>query len=58
MALATSFSRTVLPVLGWATIKPRCPLPIGAKRSMMRVEMVQPLCPVMLNFSFGNSGVR
>src|SRR5687767_8637807 len=37
MALATSFSNTVLPVFGCATINPRCPLPIGVNRSIMRV---------------------
>ncbi len=38
MLLAISLRRIVLPALGGETIKPRCPLPIGARRSMIRVE--------------------
>ena len=57
MALATSFIKVVLPVLGCATSNPRCPLPIGEKRSMIRVESVLRR-EVMSNFSSGNKGVR
>ena len=38
IALATSFNKTVLPVLGCATINPLCPFPIGENRSINRVE--------------------
>ena len=59
IALAICLSSTVLPVLGCATIKPRCPLPIGAKRSMMRTDNGSLLSPLQsLNFSSGKSGVR
>ncbi len=34
---AISFNRLVLPAFGGATIKPRCPNPTGAIKSMMRV---------------------
>ena len=57
IALAISLSKLVFPVLGWATIIPRCPFPIGAKRSMIRVE-IELLRPDRLNFSLGNIGVR
>ena len=58
IALATSFNNTVLPVLGCATINPRCPFPMGAKRSIMRVQMLAFGCPVKLIFSSGNIGVK
>ena len=34
MALATFFRRVVLPALGWETIMPRWPLPMGASMSI------------------------
>ena len=37
--LASDCSTIVLPVRGAATIKPRCPLPIGATRSRTREVM-------------------
>ena len=59
MALAISLSRMVLPVLGGATIRARCPLPMGENISTTRVDMLLVLTPpVRLNFSFGKSGVR
>ena len=59
MALAISFIRMVLPVLGWATMSARCPLPIGEKRSTMRVlRLVVRRSPQSSNFSLGKSGVR
>ena len=58
IALAISFIRMVLPVLGCATNKARCPLPMGANKSTIRVERLS-LCPLQsLNFSSGKSGVR
>ena len=54
---AISFNSMVLPVFGWATIMARCPLPIGAKRSTILVEIVAFL-PAKLNFSCGKSGVK
>ena len=39
IALAMSFIKIVLPVLGWATINARWPLPIGAKRSTTRADI-------------------
>ena len=57
MALAIGLQSTVLPVLGWATISARWPLPMGAKRSTMRVDMLLWPLPVRQNFSLGNSGV-
>ncbi len=58
MALAISFSRMVLPVFGGATIRARCPLPMGANMSTTRVEIF-PLRPdVRSNFSSGKSGTR
>ena len=57
IALATSLSNIVLPVFGWDTIIPLCPLPIGAKRSIILVDIV--LClSANLNFSWGNNGVK
>jgi hypothetical protein len=35
---AICWSRTVLPALGGATIRQRCPLPIGVTRSRTRIE--------------------
>ena len=59
IALAISLSNTVLPVLGCATIRPRCPLPIGAKKSIIRTDKGSLLSPLhSLNFSSGNNGVR
>jgi hypothetical protein len=40
MALAIACRMSVLPALAGLTIKPRCPLPIGAMRSINRVEMM------------------
>ena len=59
IAFAICLSSTVLPVFGCATINPRCPLPIGAKKSMIRTDNGSLLSPLhSLNFSSGNSGVR
>ena len=58
MALAISFSNTVFPVLGWATISPRCPFPIGQNKSTIRVERVSFLPLQRLNFTSGKRGVR
>ena len=57
MALMIDCMSTVLPVLGWATISARWPLPMGEKRSTMRVDMLLWPLPVRQNFSLGNSGV-
>ena len=49
----------VLPVLGCATIRPRCPLPIGVNRSMILLPKSRPVALVSrLNFCVGKSGVR
>ena len=37
MALATCFNRVVLPAFGGDTIIPRCPLPMGDRRSSTRM---------------------
>ena len=59
MALAISFINIVLPVLGCATIRARCPFPIGEKRSTILVlKLVVLLSPQRSNFSSGKSGVR
>ena len=58
IAFATSLSNTVFPVLGWATIIPLCPFPIGENKSITLVEIDSWLCPVKLNFSDGNKGVK
>ena len=58
MALAMSFIRMVLPVLGWATMRARCPLPMGEKRSTTRTERLSPRPLQSWNFSSGKSGVR
>jgi hypothetical protein len=47
--LATSFKRTVLPVFGWATIRPLCPFPMGENRSIIRAA-VPALLSAILNF--------
>ena len=39
IAVAIVFITVVLPALGGDTIRPRCPLPIGQTRSMMRAVM-------------------
>ena len=57
MALATSLSKVVFPVLGCDTIMPRCPFPMGANRSMSRVLTV-PRAVLNLKRSCGNSGVK
>ena len=44
MALAMFCSSIVLPVRGAATIRPRCPLPIGQSRSMTRVVRFSESC--------------
>ena len=38
MALATFFKSVVLPALGWDTIMPRWPLPMGASMSISRSD--------------------
>ena len=50
----------VLPAFGGETISPRCPLPIGATRSMMRAvrSSVLPLPCSSIRRRVGNSGVR
>ena len=58
IAFANSLSSTVLPVLGCATISPRCPLPIGANKSIIRTLSGSCLPVHSLNFSSGKSGVR
>ncbi|MPN50934.1 hypothetical protein SDC9_198574 [bioreactor metagenome] len=58
MAFAISLSNTVLPVLGCATISPRCPLPIGENKSTIRTERESFFPEVRLNFTSGKSGVR
>ncbi|OAV63762.1 hypothetical protein Barb4_04749 [Bacteroidales bacterium Barb4] len=62
MALAMSLSNIVLPVFGWATISPRCPFPMGEKRSITRTasgsNTLGERRAVSMNFSFGKSGVR
>ena len=56
-AWAMCWSRIVLPVRGGATIRPRCPLPIGVSRSMTRV--VSGSVPVSRTIcSCGSMGVR
>ena len=57
MEAAIFLRRTVLPALGWATISPLCPLPIGATRSITLVErsMLEFSSTI---FSSGNIGVR
>ena len=57
MALATSLSKVVFPVLGCDTIMPRWPLPMGAKRSISRVLTV-PREVLRLKRSCGNNGVK
>ena len=44
MALARFCSRTVLPVRGAATMRPRWPLPMGQSRSMARVVRLSESC--------------
>ena len=39
MESAICFNKTVLPVRGGATIKARCPLPIGATKSITRISV-------------------
>ena len=58
MALAMSFISIVLPVLGWATMRARCPFPIGVKRSTNRQDVLSPLPEHRLNFSSGKRGTR
>ena len=57
IALATSLSNIVLPVLGWETIIPLWPLPNGENRSIILVEIVLSFA-AKLNFSSGNKGVK
>ena len=51
---------SVLPALGGDTINPRCPLPIGAVKSITRAlkSSVLPLPSCSANRSLGNKGVR
>ena len=54
---AICFSRVVLPALGGATIKPRCPLPTGESKSIKRVDRLS--CSVSnFNCTSGKTGVR
>ena len=39
MLFASFCKRTVLPVLGAATMRPRCPMPMGVNISMTRIEI-------------------
>lgn len=57
IALATCFSSVVLPVFGWDTIIPRCPLPIGAIRSSILIETPELLVSKWI-LSLGKIGVR
>ena len=57
MAFAISFNIIVLPVFGWATIIPLWPFPIGANKSIIRVDNLE-LLPERLNLSLGNNGVK
>ena len=45
-------------VLGCATIRPLCPFPIGANKSIILVERELLPFSVRRNFSSGNNGVR
>jgi len=57
--VAIVFMMKVLPALGGDTIRPRCPFPMGATRSMIRAVMFVGSAPFSSrNFSSGNSGVR
>ena len=58
MLLAIICMRTVLPVRGGATIRPRWPLPMGVSRSMTRILTLFLLLVSSTRRSFGNSGVR
>jgi hypothetical protein len=55
--LAMAFSSVVFPALGGATIKPLCPLPIGAIRSINLVDKPWELISKLI-LSFGKIGVR
>ena len=56
MVWAIFFRSTVFPAFGWATINALCPFPIGATRSIIRVEisMLESSSEIR---SFGNIGV-
>ena len=56
--MAISLRSIVLPVLGWATIKPRWPFPIGVNKSIQRVEIDSFEWPVSFSFSSGCNGVK
>ena len=56
MDFATSFNSVVLPAFGCATIIPRCPLPIGLIRSMIRMDTGAPGRSSRI-FLFGKTGV-
>ena len=53
-------SSIVLPALGGDTMRPRCPFPIGAARSMIRAvrSSVLPLPCSRVKRDWGKSGVR
>ena len=53
---ATCFKRVVLPALGWATIIPLWPLPIGEKRSTIRMATEAPGYSNLI-LSLGKTGV-
>ena len=57
MALATCCRIMVLPARGGETIRPRCPLPMGASRLISRVVMFLAVYS-RLSISSGYSGVR
>ena len=56
MALAIFFKSVVLPALGWETIMPRCPLPIGARMSISRSERSWFVALSSFSRSLGYSG--
>ena len=54
------WSINVLPALGGETINPRCPLPIGAIRSIILEDRssLDPLPCSRINLSLGKRGVK
>jgi len=54
---ATSLRRNVLPALGGATIIALCPFPIGATKSIKRVDKMSDLVSNLIH-SLGNIGVK
>ena len=55
--LAICFNNVVFPVFGWETIIPRCPFPIGERRSTIRMDNGA-FSVSRLILSFGKIGVR